>query len=67
MAASMIFGSAYMRDFGAQSDNPQMAQSWEQQYQQLVKSAVVEQFRAKFQSEGWTSKQPNPIVTPKRA
>lgn len=66
MAASMVFAAGYMRDFGAQSDNPQMSQSWENQYQILMKSAAVEQFRAKFQSEGWTSKQPNPIATPKR-
>lgn len=66
MAASMVFAAGYMRDFGAQSDNPQMSQSWESQYQLLMKSAAVEQFRAKFQSEGWTSKQPNPIATPRR-
>lgn len=67
MAASMVFATGFMRDFGSQADNPQMSQSWENQYQLLMKSASVEQFRAKFQSEGWTSKLPNPIATPRRA
>jgi len=66
IAASMVFGAGYMRDFGAQSDNPQMAQSWEAQYKSLFASAAVEQARASFQSEGWTSDQPSPIATPKR-
>ena len=32
----------------------------------LMQSASVEQFRAKYQSEGWTSDSPSPIATPKR-
>ena len=66
IAASMVFGAGFMRDFGAQSDNPQMAVSWEAQYTKLFASAAVEQARAKFQSEGWTSDQPSPIASPKR-
>lgn len=66
MAASMVFASAYMRDFGAQADNAQMSQSWELQYQTLMKSAAVEQARAKFESEGWTSESPSPAATPPR-
>lgn len=66
MAASMVFGFGYMRDFGAQSDQPSAGQSWENQFQLLMKSAEVEQFRLKFQSEGWTSRDPTPIVTPPR-
>lgn len=67
VAASMVFGSGYMRDFGAQgADNPGMGASWETQYGKLFASAAVEQARAKFQGEGWTSDQPSPIATPKR-
>lgn len=54
IAATMIFASAYMRNFGAQSDSPQMAQSWENQYQTLMKSAVAEELRKKFSGLGWT-------------
>lgn len=62
VAASMVFAAGYMRDFGAQSDNPQMSQSWEAQYSTLMKSAAVEQFRAKYESAGWTSQQPSPLA-----
>lgn len=54
MAASMIFASGYQRNFGAQSDTPQMAQSWESQYQTLLASAKTEETRKKFASFGWT-------------
>jgi hypothetical protein len=36
MAASMVFATGYMRDFGAQADNPQMGASWEAQYKTLI-------------------------------
>jgi hypothetical protein len=62
MAASLVFGFGYMRDFGGQSDNPQGGQSWEAQYQLLIKSATVEQFRAKHEAQGWTSQSPSPLV-----
>lgn len=55
IAASMIFASGYMRDFGAQSDNPAQAQSWETQYQALMQSASAEELRKKFSGPGWTS------------
>jgi hypothetical protein len=65
-AGAMVFLSGYMRDFGAQSDNPQMAQSWESQYQALLKSASVDAQRMNWESQGWTSVQPAPIATPPR-
>lgn len=65
IAATMIFTSAYMRNFGAQSDSPQMAQSWESQYQTLMKSAVAEELRRKFSGLGWTSYS-NAAPTPER-
>ena len=40
---------------GSQSDNPQQAQSWEAQYQGLIKSAEMEEVRKKFAGPGWTS------------
>ncbi len=66
IAASMVFGAGYMRDFGSQSDNPQMAQSWEGQYTKLMQSANVEELRKKYQSQGWTDQIPTPIATPQR-
>ena len=55
IAASMIFASGYMRDFGSQSDNPQQAQSWEAQYENLIKSAGMEEIRKKWAGPSWTS------------
>jgi len=65
LAASMIFASGYMRNFGAQADDPRMAASWEGQYQSLLKSAEVEQLRARFASQGWTSQTPSPLASPR--
>lgn len=47
IAASMVFGSGYQRDFSAQGDNPQTGVAWEKQYMTLFQSAAVEQVRAK--------------------
>ena len=65
-AACMIYASGFMRDFGAQADNQQMSVGWEAQYKQLFQSAQVEQLRAKYQSQAWTSESPSPIATPQR-
>jgi hypothetical protein len=66
MAAAMVYGFGYMRDFGGQSDNPQGAQSWENQYKSLFASAATEQARAKFESNGWTSNSPAPLAAQPR-
>jgi hypothetical protein len=66
MAATMVFAAGFMRDFGAGSDNPQMAMSWEQTYKTLFASANVDQLRAKYQSQAWSNQTPNPIATPPR-
>ena len=66
IAAGMVFAAGYMRDFGAQADNPQMAQSWESQYQALLKSANVDALRMKFMSDACTQQQPDPVAQPPR-
>jgi hypothetical protein len=64
--ASMVYISAYQRNFGRQSDDPQMAQSYESQYQGLLKGASIEEMRKKFESSGWSSQSPAPLATPTR-
>lgn len=64
LCATMIFWSGYQRDFGAQSDDPKVAQSWESQYQLLNKSAEVEEARKKFYGPGWSARNPSPLATP---
>jgi hypothetical protein len=64
--ASMIYVSAYQRNFGRANDDPQMAVTYESQYQSLMKGAAVEEARKKFESSGWTSQSPSPVATPTR-
>lgn len=64
--ASMIYLSAYQRNFGRQADDPQMAQSYESQYGTLLKGSMVEEARKKFQAGGWTSYSPAVVATPTR-
>lgn len=66
MAASMVFAAGFMRDFGSQSDNPQLAQSWETQYGTLLRQLSVDELRKKYQSDAWSNAQPSPIATPPR-
>lgn len=66
VAASMIFMSGYMRNFGSQADDPKVAMSWSSQYDTLFASANVETNRSKYASGAWGSLQPTPIATPSR-
>lgn len=66
IAASMVFVTGWMKDYGASSDDPKMAQSWENQYQQLKASAATYQARARFAGASWTPKQPEPAAVPQR-
>jgi hypothetical protein len=64
--ASMIYISAYQRNFGRQSDDPQMAQSYEAQYNALLKGAAVEEARKKFEAAAWSSQSPAVVASPSR-
>lgn len=66
VAASMIFASGYMRNFGSQADDAPMATSWSKQYDILFASAGMEEQRKKYGSQGWQAQIPNPIATPPR-
>lgn len=66
IAASMVFGSAYLNNFGAVVDNPQMAVTWESHYSALKASADVEEARKKYGANAWSSKQPYQTTTPQR-
>jgi hypothetical protein len=63
---TMIFWSAYQRNWGATSDDPRSAVSYEDQYQKLLTSANVEEARKKYSSGAWGSLQPTPLATPGR-
>ena len=55
MMASMIYVSAFQRNFSATSDSPDMGQSYEKQYQALRLGAISEENRRKFEASGWSS------------
>jgi hypothetical protein len=48
--ASMIYISAYQRNFGRANDDPQMAITYESQYQALLAKADLEENRKKFEA-----------------
>jgi hypothetical protein len=64
--ASMIYISGYQRNFGRANDDPQMAITYESQYQALLKGAMSEEYRKKMEGAAWASKSTSPISTPTR-
>ena len=66
LMACMIYVSAYQRDFGRQSDDPQMAQSYEAQYKTLLDGANKQEFQRRFEADAWSSQAKSPIATPTR-
>jgi hypothetical protein len=65
--ASMIYIAAYQRNFSsAMGNDPQMPVTYETQYQALLKSAVSEENRKKFEASGWTSQSQSVNATPTR-
>lgn len=66
IAASLVYLSGFQRNFGRMSDDPGMALSWEQQYQNLLASAKVENYRSRWEGGAWSSSSPSPIAAPTR-
>ena len=65
--ASMIYIAAFQRNFSsAMANDPQMPVTYETQYQTLLKSATVEEYRKKFEAGGWTSMSPAVVASPTR-
>lgn len=62
IAASMVYGVGFQRDYGAQSGDPQMGLTWEAQYQSLKAGSMTEELRKKAQSTTWTPYSPSPLA-----
>ncbi len=62
----LVFGYGYLKDFGAQTDDPRSGSNWEAHYQALWQSAATEEARKKYSAAAWTPKQPSPLATPPR-
>lgn len=66
MMASMIYVSAFQRQFSSTSDDPAMGQTYEKQYQALRLGALTEENRKHFQASAWTSYSTPVAATPGR-
>lgn len=65
--ASMVYISAYQRNFSSSMANdPQMPINYEMQYQALLKSALSEENRKKFEAAAWSSQSASVNATPTR-
>lgn len=64
--ASMIYISAFQRNFSATADNVPMPMTYEKQYQLLLIPAKMEENRRKQQGSGWTSYSTPVSATPTR-
>lgn len=65
--ASMIYIAAYQRNFSsALGNDPQMPVNYETQYQTLLRGAVSEENRKKFEASGWSSQSASTTATPTR-
>lgn len=49
LAAAMVTAAGYMKNFGAQADDPKLASSWQDQYDRLLPAAEGEETMRKFQ------------------
>ena len=56
MAAAMVKASGWMKNYGAQADDPRQAMSWDTVYGELLPHALQEENRKKFASGSWTAK-----------
>lgn len=66
IAASMVFVSGWMKNYGGQSDDPKMSQSWESQYSTLLAGASPYEARKRFAGASWTSKPVEPTAVSQR-
>ena len=66
LAEALIFGYGYLKDYGAQTDDPRSSASWTTHYTDLWQSAKVEEDRKKYAGPAWTPKTPVPTATPPR-
>lgn len=66
VAAVMYFITGYQKNYGAQSDDPKMAMSWESTYQARMVTALAEEQRRKGAGVGWSPFSKTPDATPPR-
>lgn len=66
LAAALVFGFGFQRDYGGKSDDPQAAMSWEATYKTLKDGISVEELRRKSASVSWSPYVPTPVANMQR-
>lgn len=66
MMASMIYISAFQRNFGNMGDTPESGMTYEKQYQALRLGGIAEENRRKLQGSGWSAYSTPVSATPTR-
>lgn len=66
IAACMVFGCGYQRDFGLQNADPAKAVSWESVYTTLREGATVEALEQKSESVQWSATPPTQLANQPR-
>jgi hypothetical protein len=66
MMASMIYISAFQRNFGVASDDPAMGMTYEKQYQALRLGAIPDEAAKNYQASGWSAYPTPTAATPTR-
>jgi hypothetical protein len=66
LQAAMIPVMEFQRDAAPASNDPEIALSYENQYQALLRSAMVEEARKRFNAQAWSSQGPTPVATADR-
>lgn len=64
--AALIYGAAFLKDFGAATDDPKSGMTWNSLYDKSLKSAQSEESLKKFQGQGWSAFSTSPAVSPPR-
>ena len=66
LQAAMIYVSEFQRNWGSINNDPGMAMTYESSYGNLLKGAIVEEARKRFQASAWSANPPPPVATPNR-
>jgi len=66
VVAAMIFVSGYLRDYGAQSEDPKTGLSWEALYKSQMVGVTAEEQRRRTQGVGWSPNLPTVLANPQR-
>jgi hypothetical protein len=64
--AALVYGTGYMKNFGAAADDPKSGLTWQALYDKALASAMKEEARKKFQAQGWGAQSTGPEATPPR-